>query len=138
MNDLLESAVAAHGGLDRWNQITAITVDASITGALWHVKGKPDVLKEVRVAADTKRQLLTMDYVGQDKQSVFEPSRVVIQCRDGAVIDARDENSGVSVKESRGLTDQKVKAREGRMKRPDDARWRIVDPLRDMGKESRR
>src|SRR5438552_575806 len=91
MNDLLESAVAAHGGLDRWNQITAITVDASITGALWHVKGKPDVLKEVRVAADTKRQLLTMDYVGQDKQSVFEPSRVVIQCRDGAVIDARDE-----------------------------------------------
>jgi len=91
MNDLLESAVAAHGGLDRWNQLTAITVTASITGALFHVKGKADALTDVRFEADTKRQLLTMDYVGQDKQSVFEPSRVVIQRRDGTLIDARDE-----------------------------------------------
>jgi len=91
MNDLLESAVAAHGGLDRWNQITAITVDASITGSLWHVKGKVDALKDVRFEVDTKRQLLTMDYVGQDKRSVFEPLRVVIQRRDGVVIEARDE-----------------------------------------------
>jgi hypothetical protein len=91
MNDLLDSAIVAHGGLDRWNQVTVITVTASITGALWHVNGKVDALKNVRFEADTKRQLLTMDYVGQDKQSVFEPSRVVIQRRDGAVIDARDE-----------------------------------------------
>jgi hypothetical protein len=91
MNDLLESAVAAHGGLDRWNQITAITVDASIAGALWHVKGKGDELKDVRFEANTKRQLLTMDFIGQDKRSVFEPSRVVIQRRDGALIDARNE-----------------------------------------------
>jgi hypothetical protein len=91
MNDLLESAVAAHGGMDRWNQLTAITVTASITGALFHVKGNPDAVKDVRSEANTKRQLLTMDYVGQDKQSVFEASRVVIQRRDGAQIDARDE-----------------------------------------------
>jgi hypothetical protein len=42
MNHLLESAVAAHGGLDRWNQVKSITVDASITGALWAVKSKGD------------------------------------------------------------------------------------------------
>jgi hypothetical protein len=91
MNDLLESAVAAHGGLDQWNQLTAITVNASITGALWQVKGKADALKDVRVEANTKRQLLTMDFIGQEKQSVFEPSHVAIQRRDGAVIDARNE-----------------------------------------------
>jgi hypothetical protein len=91
MNDLLEGAVAAHGGLDRWNQATAIAVNASITGALWHVKGTADALKDVRFEADTKRQLLTMDYVGQDKESVFEPSRVVVHRRDGTVIEARDE-----------------------------------------------
>ena len=94
MNDLLESAIAAHGGIDRWSQVTAITVNASVTGALFHVKGKPDALKDVRFEADTKRQRLTMDYVGQDKQSVFEPSRVVIQRRDGELIDARDEPEG--------------------------------------------
>ena len=33
MSDLLEVAVAAHGGLDRWNGITSIDVAASITGA---------------------------------------------------------------------------------------------------------
>ena len=94
MKDLLESAIAAHGGIDRWSQVTAITVNASVTGALFHVKGKPDALKDVRFEADTKRQRLTMDYVGQDKQSVFEPSRVVIQRRDGELIDARDEPEG--------------------------------------------
>jgi len=94
MNDLLESAIAAHGGIDRWSQVTAITVNASVTGALFHVKGKPDALKDVRFEADTKRQRLIMDYVGQDKQSVFEPSRVVIQRRDGELIDARDEPEG--------------------------------------------
>jgi hypothetical protein len=45
MNELLESAVTAHGGLDRWNEITSITVDASITGAVWPVKGQADVMK---------------------------------------------------------------------------------------------
>jgi hypothetical protein len=91
VNDLLESAVAAHGGLDRWNGVTSIAVDASITGALWHVKGKGDALKDVRFDVDTTRQLLTMDFVGQDKRSVFEPLRVVIQRRDGTLIDARDD-----------------------------------------------
>jgi hypothetical protein len=91
MEDLLDTAIAAHGGLDRWNQASVITVDATITGALWHVKGKVDALKDVRFEADTKGQRLTMDYVGQDKQSVFEPTRVVIRSRDGVVIDARDD-----------------------------------------------
>jgi hypothetical protein len=91
VSDLLESAVAAHGGLDRWNQVKSITVDASITGALWYVKSKGDALKDVRFEVDTTRQLLTMDFVGQDKRSVFEPLRVVIQRRDGVLIDARDD-----------------------------------------------
>lgn len=91
MNDLLELAVGAHSGLDRWNQVNSIAVAASITGALWHVKGKSDALKDVHLEVNTKRELLTMDFVGQDKRSVFEPLRVVVERRDGSVIDARDE-----------------------------------------------
>ena len=91
MNDLLEAAVAAHGGLDRWKNITSIGVAASITGAIWYVKSKGDALKDVRFEVDTTRQLLTMDFVGEDKRSVFEPFRVVIQRRDGTLIDARDD-----------------------------------------------
>jgi hypothetical protein len=91
MSHLLESVVAAHGGLDRWNQVKSIAADASITGAIWSVKGKGDALKDVRFEVDTTRELLTMDFVGQDKRSVFEPARVVIQRHDGALIEARDD-----------------------------------------------
>ena len=91
MNDLLDSAVAAHGGLDRWNRVKSITFDASITGAFWHLKGKGDALKDVRLDVDTRRQLVTIEFVGQDKRSVFEPHRVVVQRGDGALIEARDD-----------------------------------------------
>jgi len=40
MNDLLQTAVAAHGGLTRWREITTIKVAASITGAIWFVKSQ--------------------------------------------------------------------------------------------------
>ncbi|MDT5256308.1 MAG: hypothetical protein QOD10_1388 [Mycobacterium sp.] len=91
MSDLLEVAVAAHGGLHRWNGITSIDVAASITGATWFVKGKGDALKNVRFEVDTTRERLTMDFVGQDKRSIFEPFRVVMRRGDGALIDARDD-----------------------------------------------
>jgi hypothetical protein len=85
------NAVAAHGGLDRWNQVKSITVDASITGALWSLESKGDALNDVRFEVDTTRERLTMDFAGQDKRSVFEPHRVVMQRRDGTLIDARDD-----------------------------------------------
>jgi hypothetical protein len=91
MRDLLDNAVAAHGGLDRWNHVKSITVDASIKGALFSIKGMADALKDVRFEVDTTRELLTMDFVGQDKRSVFEPSRVEMQGRGGTLIDARDD-----------------------------------------------
>lgn len=91
MNELLDAAVAAHGGLDRWNQVTSITVDASVTGALWALKSQDGALKDVRFEVDTTRERLTVDFTGQDKRAVFEPGRVVLQRRDGALVDARDD-----------------------------------------------
>jgi len=91
MNDLLDSAVAAHGGLDRWNQVKSITFDASITGAFWHLKGQGDALREVRLEVDTTRQLVTIEFAGQDKRAVYEPHRVVVQRGDGTIIEARDD-----------------------------------------------
>jgi hypothetical protein len=45
MIDLLRTAIDAHGGLQRWSRIGEIRVAASITGAIWFVKGRGDVLK---------------------------------------------------------------------------------------------
>lgn len=90
MNELLDMAVNAHGGLERWNKIKAIKVVASITGAIWYVKGKPDVLKNVVLTAETREERLTIDYAGQDKRARFQPNRIVIESANGTLIDARD------------------------------------------------
>jgi hypothetical protein len=90
MNDLLDRAVAAHGGLDRWNRITSVTFDASIGGAFWPLKGQGDALKDVRLEVATTRQLVTMELAGQGRRYVFEPLRVVVQHDDGSVIQARE------------------------------------------------
>jgi hypothetical protein len=89
MNDLLDKAVAAHGGLDRWNKVSSITVDGSITGALWDVKRNGDAPGDVRLKVDTTRELLTLDFVGRETGLIFEPARVVIQNRDGTPIETR-------------------------------------------------
>jgi hypothetical protein len=91
MDDLLETAVTAHGGSDRWNQITSITVDASIGGAFWSLKNQGDALKQIRFEVATVRQHLTMDFIGQDKRSVFDSDRVEIQRSGGALVEARDD-----------------------------------------------
>src|SRR5277367_5242922 len=91
MSELLNLAVDAHGGLDRWNKVKAIRVAASITGGIWYVKGKPDFLKNVVLTVETGKERLTVDFPGQDKRAIFEPSRIVIETANGKLIDDRDD-----------------------------------------------
>jgi len=91
MKDLLNFVVEAHGGLERWNKVTAVTVAASVTGEIWRVRGKSDYLKNVIFEVETKRERVTVDFPGQDKLSCFEPDRVEIKCRDGTLIASRDD-----------------------------------------------
>jgi len=90
MGELLDSAVKAHGGLQRWNRVKAIEVAASITGGIWWVKGKGDFLKNVVLTAETRKEHLTVDFPGQDKRAIFQPNRVVIETAGGKLIEARD------------------------------------------------
>jgi hypothetical protein len=90
MNDLLQKAVAAHGGLKRWSEISGVTVGASLTGAIWLVKGQGDYLKDVVMTVDTKKEQMTTDFPGQDKRFLFKPERLVMERRDGTLIQARD------------------------------------------------
>jgi hypothetical protein len=90
MNDLLRTAISAHGGLDRWNTVTSVQITASITGAIWQVKGKPDVLKNVVTTADTRAERLTTVFPDENKRSTFEPERIVIERANGTPVEARD------------------------------------------------
>jgi hypothetical protein len=91
MTELLDLAVRAHGGLERWNKLKSIKVAASITGAIWFIKSKGDALKDVVMMVETKKERVTMDLTGQDKRSIFQPSRITIEGTDGRVIETRDD-----------------------------------------------
>ncbi|MGA8405800.1 MAG: hypothetical protein WB680_01380 [Candidatus Acidiferrales bacterium] len=91
MNELLDLAVQAHGGLARWNKVAAIQVAASITGAIWFVKGKGDFLKNVALTAQTRAERLTVDFPGQNKRATFQPDRVAIETAEGTLVASRDD-----------------------------------------------
>jgi hypothetical protein len=90
LHELLNLAVKAHGGLERWNKVKSVKVAASITGAIWFVKSKGDALKDVVMTVDTKAERLVTDFPGQDKRSIFAPDRVVMEHVDGTLIESRD------------------------------------------------
>ena len=91
MNDLLTTAVNAHGGLKRWNEIKSIQVAAQITGAIWFVKSQGDYLKDIVMSVDTCKERMVTDFPGQDKRIKFEPNRIVMEKADGTLIQARDD-----------------------------------------------
>jgi len=91
MNDLLQTAVDAHGGLSRWNQLKTVKASLSITGAIWQLKGKPDALKDVSIEAGLHKERLTIHLNGQGLCTVFEPNRITVQTEGGHLVDSRDD-----------------------------------------------
>ena len=91
MNELLSIAVQAHGGLDRWNQLSRLQAELSITGGLWHVKGKPDVLKHVTFKAHTQDQHMSVGpFSAQDLRGFFEPGCLSLTDASDQLVAQRD------------------------------------------------
>ena len=90
MNDLLDRVIARHGGLRRWNRITALEGDMSITGSTWPRKGWPDALKDVHVSAHAQIQWISyMPFTGENKRSRCTPDLTIIETLDGQVLKKR-------------------------------------------------
>jgi hypothetical protein len=87
--DLLEKAVAAHGGLDRWNRYASVRAVASIGGVLWAARGKPDVLADVTVEARLHEQRVTIHLNGRGLRYSFVPGRVAVEDEGGRVVSGR-------------------------------------------------
>jgi hypothetical protein len=88
MNELLEMAVKAHGGMARWQQVKRIHLQLSITGFLFAVKGLPDGMSNILMSIDTGEQAVTMTpYARFDRRGRYTPSRVWIEDRAGALVE---------------------------------------------------
>lgn len=90
MKNLLDTAIEAHGGWDRWQQLRRLSAQVSIGGAMWHLKGWPDVFADVHVSIDPHRQHTEYTpFLHDGQHALFEPDRVAIVADDGKVIEER-------------------------------------------------
>jgi hypothetical protein len=91
MTPLLQTAIEAHGGLKRWAEIGTIVVSASITGAIWAVKGQANYLEDIVMRVDTQRQRIVTDFPKQGKRLTYSPERVTLEMPVGHVAEERND-----------------------------------------------
>lgn len=92
MSNLLDTVIEAHGGLDRWNQMDAISAHLVQGGALWTIKGQAGVLDDVFARANLHQERESHHPFGApDRRSSFTPQRVAIETTAGDVIEELDE-----------------------------------------------
>jgi hypothetical protein len=90
MTPLLQTAIDAHGGLNRWASIRTIIVTGSITGAIWAVKGQANYLDDIIMRVDTQRQRIVTDFPKKDKTLTYEPDRVTLESPKGHISQERN------------------------------------------------
>jgi hypothetical protein len=91
MTPLLLTAIDAHGGLERWGSVQTIVVSASITGAIWAIKGQADYLKDIVMRVDTQRQRVVTDFPSDNKRLTFEPNHVTLEIPEGRISQERND-----------------------------------------------
>ena len=92
MSDLRQTVIEAHGGLERWNELDAISARLVQGGALWALKGQEGVLDEVFVRASLHEERESHHPFGApDLRSAFTLQRVAIETTSGEVAAALDE-----------------------------------------------
>jgi hypothetical protein len=64
MNELLELAVAAHGGLDRWHSYRSVSLELPVGGVLWELKGQAGLFANATYDADTPTLRATLGRFG--------------------------------------------------------------------------
>src|SRR5216683_6539686 len=97
MSDLLTTVIDAHGGLERWNQLDAVSARLLQGGAIWELKGQPGVLDDVFIRASLHQERESHHPFGApDRRSAFTPERVAIETTTGDVIDALEQQPRAS------------------------------------------
>jgi hypothetical protein len=95
LSDLLATAIAAHGGLERWDRFRSVELDLSIGGVLWDLKGQPGLFATTKFEADLKKQVVTLSGFGSPGLRIqFTPDRLTIERTDGAILKVRDNPRG--------------------------------------------
>ena len=86
MTTLVEWAISAHGGTERWDEICRFRAMVSVTGALMRTKGMPQ-LGDVRIVGETRDQrVMIAPFPDSAHYATWEPHRATIEKTDGRVV----------------------------------------------------
>jgi hypothetical protein len=90
MNNLLNLALEAHGGYQRWREFTRFRARLSIGGGIWTLKRQPGLLNDVNIEGAIRDQRLTISPFPEDRRrSTWEPLRQTIETEQGIVTEER-------------------------------------------------
>jgi hypothetical protein len=95
MSSLLNRAVDAHGGMERWRRVIRLDARLSVSGFLFQIKGHQEGLHDVVVHIDPQRPTVTICPFGRlDCRGHFTPDRVWIEDREDHIVEERAEPRG--------------------------------------------
>jgi hypothetical protein len=88
MSDLLDLAIEAHGGMERWEQVERIRATFSTSGLLWAIKGHPEGLPSIMMEMNARDPAVVASPFKAPKQmATFTPDRVAVERRDGSLVE---------------------------------------------------
>jgi hypothetical protein len=92
VSDLLESAVAAHGGLARWNRFRTLQARMAIHGAIFEAKLIAGLQDDVTYEVQIHEERVMVDrFAGTNRRLRFLPNRLTLESFEGDIIEARDD-----------------------------------------------
>jgi len=89
MTELLDLAIAAHGGWDRWQQVSRVAARASLGGGVWALKGQTDAPDVLITAALHTQHVEFWPFKGVGQRGIYEPVRTTIETADGRMLESR-------------------------------------------------
>jgi hypothetical protein len=90
MNELRDHVIAAHGGLEGWNELTSVKAHLVNGGVLWAMKGQAGVINDVNVRVDLHREFTSHFPFGRPGlRSAFTADRVAIESDAEEVVEER-------------------------------------------------
>jgi hypothetical protein len=92
MNDLTYHVIAAHGGLDRWSRISELSVDATLHGPFWSLRGFSDTpIRERLTVAAHQQRIAFSPWQSPRRDLVFDAGadRVELRSPEGDVVESR-------------------------------------------------
>jgi hypothetical protein len=91
MKNLLTFAITAHGGLNRWKELSEVSADLMVGGALWGLKGQQGFVGASHITASLHHQWASHSpFLDSGHRTAFEGERVAIKTLDGHVVESRD------------------------------------------------